>query len=117
MQCRTHAAQLGRLDPQFKAAGTQVLAILGEPIVRAQSYARSLKVPFPVLADPDLSAYSSYDLDKALIVIQRTASVLIGRDGTIRYLKRATNPATWLGESAQLLEAAVRLAQEESAHI
>ncbi len=37
MQCRTHAAQLGRFEPQFKAAGTQVLAILGEPIVRGQS--------------------------------------------------------------------------------
>ena len=45
-------------------------------------------------------------------MIQRTASILIGRDGMIRYVHRATNPNTWLQESAQLLLQAERLAQE-----
>ncbi len=115
MQCRVHAAQLGRLDPQFQAAGTQVLVLLGDTVGQAQSYARSLKLPFAVLADPSLAVYQAYELDKALIVIQRTASVLIGRDGSIRYVKRATNPNTWLHESAQLLQHAERLAQEPAA--
>ena len=46
MQCRMHAAQLGRVDPKFKATGTQVLVLLGDTIEKAQSYARSLKLPF-----------------------------------------------------------------------
>jgi alkyl hydroperoxide reductase subunit AhpC len=50
------------------------------------------KTPFPVLADPDREVYHSFDLEKAHILIQRTASVIVDRHGIIRYLKRATNP-------------------------
>jgi peroxiredoxin len=103
MQCRVHAAQLGRLYPQFQAANTEVLVILGDGVERAQAYAASLKLPFPVLADPGRRVYAQFDLDKAFLVIQRTASVLIDPTGTVRYVKRATNPNTWLQESKALL--------------
>jgi peroxiredoxin len=105
MQCRTHVAQLGRLYPQFQAANADVLVILGASLERATRYSASLHVPFPVLADPEHEVYHRFDLERAYLVIQRTASVVVDRDGKIRYLKRATNPQTWLKESQELLEA------------
>jgi len=71
---------------------------------RAIQYAEQLKVPFPVLADPERAVYHTFALDKVAFVIQRTASVIVDQEGVIRYVKRATNPMTWLQESQELLE-------------
>jgi peroxiredoxin Q/BCP len=105
MQCRTHVAQLGRLYEDFQAAGADVLVILGDTPERALKYSESLHTPFPVLADPERDVYRRFGLDKTLLFIQRTASVVVDRQGVIRYIKRATNPTTWLQESQELLEA------------
>ena len=103
MQCRSHVAQLGRLYKDFQAAGAEVLVILGDTPEHVREYAKLLKAPFPVLADPDRAIYHSYDLERAFIVIQRTASVVVDRNGVIQYIKRATNPMLWLQESGELL--------------
>lgn len=104
MQCRAHVAQLGRLYPEFQAAGAEVLVILGEAPERATQYGASLRVPFPILADPTQAVYHRFGLDKAYLLIQRTASVVVDRNGRIQYLRRATNPQTWLQESQELLQ-------------
>ena len=78
--------------------------ILGEGPDRARRYAKILRTPFPVLADPGRDAYAQYGLGKSLLVIQRTASVVVDRRGAIRYIKRATNPMTWLQDSSELVE-------------
>jgi hypothetical protein len=44
-------------------------------------------------------------MEKVSLVIQRTASVVVDRDGIIRYVRRATNPVAWLKESHELLGA------------
>jgi peroxiredoxin len=88
----------------FRAAGADVVVILGDTPERARNYAKLLKTPFPVLADPDREVYHSFDLEKAYILIQRTASVIIDRHGVIQYLKRATNPQLWREESRELLK-------------
>ncbi len=103
MQCRYHVGQLGRLYPQFQSAGTEILVILGARTDQAKSYAESLHAPFPVLADPDRSVYKLFGLEKAMLVIQRTASIIVDRKGIIRYIKRVTNPMTWLQESTELV--------------
>jgi len=103
MQCRAHVAQLGRIYKEFQSANTEVLVILGDSIERVKQYAQSLKTPFPVLADPDREVYHLFGLEKALFVIQRTSSVVIDREGIVRYMKRATNPMLWLQESRELL--------------
>lgn len=109
MQCRSHVAQLGRLYKDFQAAGAEILVILGGTPEHVHKYAQLLKTPFPVLADPDRAVYHSYDLEKAFIVIQRTASVVVDRQGVIQYFKRATNPMLWLQESGELLNFVVGL--------
>lgn len=81
-----------------------MLVILGGQPKLAARYARILDLPFPVLADREREIYHLFDLSKAVLVIQRTASVVVDRDGVIRYLKRATNPMIWLQEAPELLE-------------
>ena len=111
MQCRAHATQLGRLARDFQSANTEVLVILGDTLDRARQYASALKLPFPVLADPDRQVYERFGLDKAFIVIQRTASVVVDQAGVIRYLRRATNPMAWLQESQELLQVVTSLTE------
>lgn len=104
MQCRAHVAQLGRLYPEFQSKGVEVLVILGDTITRAISYAEVLHLPFPILADRDRYVYHQYGLGRALGFVQRTASILVDRNGIIRYLRSAINPYTWLEESRELLQ-------------
>jgi peroxiredoxin len=96
MQCRSHVEQLVQRYPQIKSAGAEVLVILGEGPERTRQYADILHTPFPVLSDPERKVYARFGLDKRFLVIQRTASVVVDRQGVIRYIQRATNPMTWL---------------------
>ncbi len=103
MQCRSHAAQLGRHYQEFVDQNFEVLLILGEYVDKAKRYAESLHLPFPVLADPTRAVYQQYGLNKTLF-IQRTASVIIDCNGIIRYVKNVVNPLPWLQESREVLE-------------
>ena len=105
MQCRSHVAQLVRMNEHFVRAGASILIILGDSQERARKYAETLRVPFPVLADPDRAIYHLYELDKNFLGIQRTASVILDQTGVIRYLKRTLNAMQWLQESKELLRA------------
>lgn len=102
MQCRAHVAQLGRLSEQFSQAGTQVLVILGNSLERAKEYARQTKAPFPILSDPQREVYHRYELKMQFVLIQRTASLVIDRNGIVRYIKRTVNPMEWLQENREL---------------
>ena len=105
MQCRSYVAQLGRLNEQLVKEGAQVLIILGDTLEKARAYSDQLKLPFPVLSDREREIYHVFELTRNFIGIQRTASIIVDKDGVIRYIKRATNPMTWLQESRELLEA------------
>jgi len=102
MQCRAHVAQLGRMYEQFRAAGAEVVVILGDTMERAQEYVKAVNAPFPILTDPQREVYRIYELEKYFLLIQRTASLVIDHDGIVRYLKRTTSPLVWLQESREI---------------
>ena len=102
-QCRTHVAHLGRMYEQFKEAGTEVIVILGEGMEKAREYADGIGLPFPILCDPDRAVYNLYELEQYFLLFQRTASLVVYKDGIVRYLKRTTVPNVWLQESRELL--------------
>jgi peroxiredoxin len=91
MTCRGHVAQLGRMNDELKSHQVDVLVIGAGNAAAAARLARSLKLPFPVLADPNREVYASFGLDKRMF-IQRSATVLIDKKGTVRFVLRATNP-------------------------
>lgn len=96
-------SQLRDLHQEFRSSGAEVLVILGATLEQAQRYAGRLKAPFPVLADPERKVYETFGLEKVYVFIQRTASVIIDKEGVIRYLKRVTNSREWRQESRELL--------------
>ena len=102
MQCRSHVSQLAKLHKQFNDTGAEFIIILGDTLEKAKRYVDILKLPFPVLSDPEREVYSVYELEKFFMLIQRTASIVVDRDGRVQYLKRTTNPMTWLQESREL---------------
>ncbi len=101
-QCRTHVTQLGRMYDQFRAAGAEIIVILGEDVEKSREYADGIGLPFPILADPDRAIYHLYELEKYFLLFQRTASLVVDKDGLVRYLKRTTVPNVWLQESREL---------------
>ncbi len=78
--------------------------ILGESLEQVINYRDLLKIPFPILADPEREVYHRFEMTKNFIGLQRTASIVIDENGIIRYLKRVYNPMTWLQESQELLQ-------------
>jgi peroxiredoxin len=94
----------------LQAADTDILVILGDSQDRAERYAQVLHVPFPVLADPSREVYLRFGLEKAYLLLQRTAAIVIDRGGRIRYFKRVTNPLAWLQENQELVDAVNGLA-------
>src|SRR5688572_14926571 len=114
MSCLEFAAQLGLHYQKFREHNVEVLIIGGGAAVRAQTMTNNLRLPFPVLSDPDHAVYGRYSLTKKLVMIQQSGTVLIDQQGVIRYIKRFTNPQAWMGsgEIARLLESAASLAPE-----
>jgi peroxiredoxin Q/BCP len=100
--CHTHVAQLGKMNEQFREAGAEIIVILGEDINKAREYAEGINLPFPILSDPDHDVYHLYELEKYFLLFQRTASLVVDKDGIVRYLKRTTLPNVWLQESREL---------------
>jgi len=94
---------LGRNYPDFQAQNCEILLILGESIEKAQRYVEILHLPFPVLSDQKRDVYHRYGLERAMLIVQRTASIVLDSKGVIQYLKTTTSPMVWLQESKQLL--------------
>jgi peroxiredoxin len=108
MQCRSLSAQFGRHYQDFQSANTQVIVILGDDIDRARKYSNEMKLPFPVLADPERQVYHRYGLHKAFVLIQRSAAVIIDQEGVIQFIKVVTNPLSWLAEYEELYQEVLR---------
>jgi peroxiredoxin len=81
--CRQEMPHLNRLHAQYRSAGFLLLGVNIDDNPRlAASAAAKLGVQFPVLLDADKTASRLYDLNSM------PASVLIDRDGRVRYLHR-----------------------------
>lgn len=102
MQCRSHVLQLAKLHKQFSDTGAEFIITLGDTLEKAKRHVKSLKLPFPILSDPEREVYRLYELEKYFQLIQRTASIIVDHDGRVQYLKRTTNPLIWLQETREL---------------
>jgi peroxiredoxin len=81
--CKQEMPHLNRLYDKYRAAGFTMLGInVDEDARTATSAAAKLAVRFPVLFDADKQVSRLYDLQSM------PATVLIDRDGRVRYLHR-----------------------------
>jgi peroxiredoxin len=81
--CRVEMPHLNRLHEKYRAAGLVLLGVnVDEDPRTAAGVAAKLGVQFPVLLDTDKAVSRLYDLNSM------PSTVLIDRDGRVRYLHR-----------------------------
>ncbi len=85
---------------QLRARDTEVLIIGGSSRKGAERLSHRLKLPFPVLVDPDpeRAVYRRYGLDNVWIALQRSGTFLIDKRGIMRYIHQVTNPQASVAE-------------------
>jgi peroxiredoxin len=81
--CRQEMPQLNRLYEKYRASGFVLLGVnVDEDALKAANVAAKLGVKFPVLLDTDKAVSRLYDLSTM------PSTVLIDRDGKVRYVHR-----------------------------
>jgi len=81
--CRQEMPQLDRLYQKYKSSGFVLLGVnVDEDARKATDVAAKLGVTFPVLLDTDKAVSKLYDLSTM------PSTVIIDRDGKVRYLHR-----------------------------
>ncbi len=90
MMCLGHIRELKRLSTIHPRS--QFLVIGGGSVEQARQLAERYKLNFPVVADPQRVAYASYDLGKALGVMQRSGTAVIDDQGILRLFLGSYNP-------------------------
>jgi peroxiredoxin len=81
--CRQEMPHLNRLYEKYRASGFVLLGVnVDDDAANAVALARKLGIAFPVLLDTDKGVSKLYDLSTM------PSTVLIDRDGTVRYVHR-----------------------------
>jgi peroxiredoxin len=100
---------------QLRARETEVLVLGGGNRKGAERLAARLKLPFPILVDPDpdRAVYHRYGLDKVLVALQRSGTFLIDKQGIVRYIHQVSNPQASV-EKDELMREVEQLEKEET---
>ena len=87
--CRTQLAALNRSFATYRSAGLSMYAVgVDDDPVQAQDFARTARVNFAVLLDPAKAVSRRYQVDNLPM------TVLIDRNGTVRYVLRDYSAAS-----------------------
>ena len=87
--CRTQLAALNRSFDTYHSAGLSVYGVgVDDDPVQAQDFARTARVDFALLLDPAKAVSRSYQVDNLPM------TVLIDRNGTVRYVLRDYSAAS-----------------------
>ncbi|MBV1906704.1 MAG: TlpA family protein disulfide reductase [Pseudomonadales bacterium] len=101
--CRQEMPLLDRIHQRYEDAGFSVVAVNVEgEKAPAQALAKETGVSFPVLIDTDQKVSEQYNLEAM------PSSVLIDRDGVIRYIHRGYQP----GDESHYLKVVKQLIKE-----
>ena len=89
---------------RFEALGVQILAISANTTFSQQTFAESLKLPYPLLSDfPDRKVMRSYGVLNEAAMIANRSFFLVDLQGIIRKKWIIENPATTVVYSDTLL--------------
>ena len=92
MQCLGHAVQLGRMKEDLESRNATALLIGGGTALAARLATRWLKLPFPVLHDPEREVYRAYGFERVIGLVQQSGTVVVDAGGSIVYERRGANP-------------------------
>lgn len=97
--CRQEMPQLGRLYEQYRAAGFTLLGVnIDDNRANAEAVVKKLGLHFPTLFDSDKRVARLYDVDTM------PATLLIDRDGRVRYVHRGYRDGYELKYQEQIRE-------------
>ena len=87
--CRTQLAALNRSFATYRSAGLSIYGVgVDDDPARSEDFARSAHVDFALLLDPSKEVSRSYQVDNLPM------TVLIDRNGTVRYVVRDYSEAS-----------------------
>lgn len=92
MSCLAHAAQLEREREKIEAMGARIIAVGPGSDASADRIKSLFKLHYQLFGDRRASVYGLFGFRKVLAVIQQSGTVVIDRQGIIRYLHRTPNP-------------------------
>jgi len=97
--CRQEMPLLNKLHEQYRKIGFELLGVnVDDQFKTAQAMAGKLGVTFPILHDRDKRVSRLYDVDAMPL------TVLIDRDGKVRYVHRGYRPGAEQQYDAQIRE-------------
>lgn len=71
---------------EIRGKGIELLALAPGSLDQTQAFAAAQRIPFPLLADPQLEVFRAYQVESRLLSLgQRPALYAIDRDGIVRY--------------------------------
>lgn len=104
--CTTEACEFRDLEAQLKQAGAVVLGISRDPARTQKKFANKFSLPFPLLADPQLTVATQFDVvregtmyGKPVTKIERSTFV-IDAEGRLQAEFRRVTPE---GHAAEML--------------
>lgn len=107
LPCRAHTRRLAAAKARFYSYGVVPLIIGPGSPTAAENLASRLQIPYPVLADETGRVAAAYGFRKVLFnTVLQSGTILIDKDGVIRYARRSANPSS--GYDAEALFLALR---------
>jgi len=95
--CTQQLTSLRDAYPQLQKAGVEVWAVTNDPAdgpKGARAFARALKLPFPLVPDTERKISLAFGAVHTREQVAARMSVLIGKDGRIRWIDKQINPRT-----------------------
>ena len=77
---------------EFAALGAKVAVVGPGTMEEARALSQRLRIDIPVLGDPDGRALDALGLTRVLGPLRSSGSVVIDREGIVRYALRTANP-------------------------
>jgi thioredoxin-dependent peroxiredoxin len=65
--CNLHVHELSSRHAEFESQGLKILALFRSGVERTREQYEGREVPFPIAADPQLSAYRAYGIERSTL--------------------------------------------------
>ncbi len=92
-QCNAHVQNMAKNKADFEAANVTVLIAVPEDPADAAAWKTKKNIPFPVVVGKAGTAHAEGGrLRKGFGAIQQSGSILLDKDGVVRYTHVSTNP-------------------------
>jgi peroxiredoxin len=92
-QCNAAVQNMAKNSAEFDAASVKVLVAVPEEISDAAAWKAKKNIPFPVVVGKSGTAHAEVGLlRKVFGAIQQSGSILLDKDGVVRYAHVSTNP-------------------------